>query len=314
MERAVIGGAGMAGLIAASMLRDQCSMIVEHSKEIPNNHHALLRFRSNAVSDATGIPFRKVRVMKAVCDPTNPIKDSINYSRKVTGRAGIRSIVGAQGEIEERYIAPGDFIQRMADQVRGKLHLNSIIQSHIGKGYPVISTIPMPALMSILDYPEELRPEFSARKGWSITCDLRDVDICATFYYPEPSVKQYRASITEGKMIIEGIGDFNFAQLNARQMVSSVASDFGMYQSFVPESIKVKEQKFAKISQCDEHLRKKFIMWASDTHQIYSLGRFATWRPSVMLDDIVKDVRVIQSIINGETSPQYKARKQDAKS
>ncbi len=51
-----------------------------------------------------------------------------------------------------------------------------------------------------------------------------------------------------------------------------------------------------KILPIDEDVRKRFIMWASDKHQVYSLGRFATWRPGLLLDDVVNDVRVIQRI------------------
>jgi hypothetical protein len=51
-----------------------------------------------------------------------------------------------------------------------------------------------------------------------------------------------------------------------------------------------------KILPIDEDIRRRFIMWASDNFGIYSLGRFATWRPGLQLDDLVNDVRVIQRI------------------
>ncbi len=38
------------------------------------------------------------------------------------------------------------------------------------------------------------------------------------------------------------------------------------------------------------------MMWATDNFNIYSLGRFATWRPGLLLDDLVNDIRVIQKI------------------
>ena len=60
---------------------------------------------------------------------------------------------------------------------------------------------------------------------------------------------------------------------------------------------KLKEQKYAKILPIDNRERKRFIAWATDTHNIYSLGRFATWRPGLLLDDLVHDVRVIQRIV-----------------
>jgi hypothetical protein len=38
-------------------------------------------------------------------------------------------------------------------------------------------------------------------------------------------------------------------------------------------------------------------MWATDEFNIYSLGRFAIWKPHVLLDDVFHDMRKIQSMI-----------------
>jgi hypothetical protein len=46
-------GAGMAGLIAGHMLRRHSPEIHEAASSLPNNHSALLRFRSDAVAKAT---------------------------------------------------------------------------------------------------------------------------------------------------------------------------------------------------------------------------------------------------------------------
>ena len=307
--RPVIIGAGLSGLIAASMLRGQISGILERQSSIPNNHAALLRFRSSVVGDATGIPFRKVQVMKAVMEPENPVKDAIDYSIKVTGSPAIRSINSAQGRVEQRWIAPSDFIQRLAEQSAGAIAFDVEFspEEFRGQGCPVISTIPMPTLMKLLDYPHAA--EFKSREGWVITCDLRWVDFCATLYYPRRTTMQYRASVTGNKLIIEGIGTTSMAELNARSIVNEAASDFGMYDAFDSFSIKIKQQPYAKILPIDDDVRKRFIMWASDKFNIYSLGRFATWRPGLLLDDVVNDVRVIQRMINGSSSSPYNARK-----
>jgi hypothetical protein len=36
----------------------------------------------------------------------------------------------------------------------------------------------------------------------------------------------------------------------------------------------------------------------TEEHNIYSLGRFATWR-QLLLDDLVKDIGVIEKLIDG---------------
>ncbi len=57
-------------------------------------------------------------------------------------------------------------------------------------------------------------------------------------------------------------------------------------------------QRYAKILPIPENERKQFIYWATDKFNLYSLGRFATWRPGLLMDDVVNDVRVIRRIIN----------------
>src|SRR5262245_20189064 len=61
-EFMIIWGAGLAGLLAGTQF--QTATIVEAGPEGMANHMAVLRFRTSAVGDATGIPFRKVKVYK----------------------------------------------------------------------------------------------------------------------------------------------------------------------------------------------------------------------------------------------------------
>ena len=55
----IVIGAGMAGLLAGSMLRSECESVVEAQPNLPNNHSAVLRFRSTAVADTLNIPFKE---------------------------------------------------------------------------------------------------------------------------------------------------------------------------------------------------------------------------------------------------------------
>src|SRR4051812_9941542 len=86
----LIVGAGMAGLLAANMLRRFNPLVLESQNYLPHNHKALLRFRSPVVSDATAIPFRKVLVRKNIWDGSRLV-DRCNvtlanlYSHKVSG-------------------------------------------------------------------------------------------------------------------------------------------------------------------------------------------------------------------------------------
>ena len=310
----IIVGAGLSGLIAASMLRDQVDSIWEKQKTIPNNHSALLRFRSSVVGDAVGIPFKKVKVIKAVEKYGNDVADAISYSLKCTGKAELRSIIKSSSEIEERYVAPDDFIQRLAKQVESKVIYNESL--NIGGAYPVpgasiISTIPMPILMDILGW--ENKPEFDYMPGTVITCDLpENIDIYATVYFPSPRMIPYRASITGRHLMIEISGKFLDEGPASRFSIMDTLNAFGFgadIKEFVLDNYFVKEMTYAKITPIDESIRKRFILWASEHHNIYSLGRFATWRPGLLLDDIVNDVRVIQRLAGGDKAAVYKARK-----
>ena len=308
-----IVGAGMAGLFAGAILRDQCRSILEAQPDLPHNHSALLRFRSSVVGDALNIPFRPVTVMKTVDTTGDPIRDAILYSRKTNGKAHIRSIIDAKGEREKRFIAPPDLIKRMAEKVTGAVYYdhhwapNTVVDNPTA----TISTIPMPYLMEILNYPQRSEFNFGGVAGATVTIDLQNVDLCATMYFPHNQIKAYRASITETTLIIEYINDPSvpgslfhsfvddgYIRLDAERVLRK----FGLNWSFVVGEPVISGTKYAKILPIDERLRKSFIMWASDKHNIYSLGRFATWRPGLLLDDLYRDIQVIQSLANGASS------------
>lgn len=119
-DRLQIWGAGMAWLIAANVLRKHNPIVYEAKSELPHNHKALLRFRTDKVSIATGIPFKKVSIRKAIWhdgklyNESNLKFDNL-YSQKVTGTVAKRSIENFHGEV--RYIAPHDFVERLAEGV-----------------------------------------------------------------------------------------------------------------------------------------------------------------------------------------------------
>ena len=68
----------------------------------------------------------------------------------------------------------------------------------------------------------------------------------------------------------------------------------GLGSKFLPTNGFMTSQKYAKIQPIDETARKQFLAWATDNFNIFSLGRFATWRPGLLLDDLVQDVQRIE--------------------
>lgn len=318
MTKVSIIGAGMAGLLAGLMFRDDAS-IVEQSDSLPNNHHALLRFRSNAISAYLNVPFKKVKVIKTSKPWSNPVADALSYSYKSNGDYSIRSSTTAKGEIQDRYIAPDDFINIMLSKqfnspVFGQKVDSDFIRFGNSDGRKIISTIPMPALMSMLGYRTE--EEFRSTSGTVIKVTLPfETDFCGTIYYPDPSFAPYRASMTGNNLLIE-ISDayFNkwYDEDNGigplfKPLTKQILLDFGLGHVDINSlDIKASKQKYAKILPISEHERKKFIMWATDTYGIYSLGRFATWKPGLLLDDVFEDIQSIQQMLR---STNYEGRK-----
>ena len=304
-------GAGMAGLLAGGMIRDRPVSIWEAAPSLPNNHSAVLRFRTSIVGDALDIPFKKVRMMKTSHPWRNPVADAMAYSMKTNGTATLRSVTTANGEISERYIAPENLIMELESRVSGPIHFDNKIDASlllkmqsIG---PIISTIPMPVLMKLLHYNDA--PRFNYVNGFNINCTLPESDAYVSVYVPNPKDAFNRVSLTGDKLTIEFSAPDQTSDevkrrvdvIKSNDVILSELVNRALYYLSLEgckwHSVKVSLQPYSKILPVDEGERRKFIVWATDQHGIYSLGRFATWRPGLLMDDVVNDVRVIRKII-----------------
>lgn len=297
-----IYGAGMAGLLASTMLRRFRPMVFEAQPSLPDNHGALLRFRSDAVAHQTGQDFRRVRVTKAVkiygslCDFAT-IREANQYSLKVTGEVRARSVMDLA--VADRYIAPDDFISTMARdailQMSHPLTKERLEEIRTSGDDHIVSTIPMPVLMSLVNWPT--LPQFRYRAIWSVTAELpRIVDVYQTIYYPGPQ-PYYRASITGSRLILEyaeetGTPDKDHAR--------EVLEDFGL-SGIRYDLHDAKRQEYGKLLPISEAQRQEFILAMTDQYNIYSVGRFATWR-QILLDDVVKDLHHVERWITQRNS------------
>lgn len=284
-------GAGMAGLLAANMLQHHRPVVYEKQKELPNNHSAVLRFRSSIVGDVLGIEFKKVTMIKDVIPWLNPVADAMAYSDKNGGRLrSDRSVIAGRVEAE-RYIAPSNLIERMAERVE-VMYAWDFAECIGDQVEAIISTIPMPILMRILKYP--ISPEelgFTYREGININARVIDCDAYVSLYFPSPRIPFSRVSITGDNLIIEGD-----KTLTLQAAIDGACNYLGIKQSRVCEPV-MHEQRYHKINPINDRARKAFMFWATTEHNIYSLGRYATWRPGLLLDDLVNDVRVIERFI-----------------
>jgi hypothetical protein len=291
MTEIQIIGAGMAGLLAANILRRHKVAVLEKQPELPNNHHAVLRFKNPEIGNLLGIPFKKVNMIKTYMPSMNVVADSLTYSKKVTGKyLSNRSII--EGTVQaERYIAPTNLIEQMAQNVLVSYGIDfKPLQNKADIPIKVISTIPMPVLMALLEYEHEI--DFESRPGIVFTGRVLNCDAYVSVLFPggEP---YSRATITGDQLMIEFP---NMTELPETIDIARAYWALGLSDSVVLDS-DFKKQGYFKISEIDEAERKAFMRWATVKHGIYSLGRYATWRPKLLLDDLVHDIRKIEEWI-----------------
>jgi hypothetical protein len=281
----IIIGAGMAGLLAANMLRRYHPCVIEQQASLPNNHSAVLRFRTSTVGDVLNIPFKKVSMIKSVLPWRNPVADALAYSAKNGGIYRSDRSIGNGNVNAERYIAPPDFIERMAEMVDIDFGRNAEWNGDL-----TISTIPMPMLMVNLHYPDI--PKFQYIEGTNITAVIDNCEAYASLLIPDPAHPFSRISITGDELIIE-CPQRGWLPSEAEAVAHAAVKLLGIDPLRI-SSIALQHQHYAKINPIDNDARKQFIFWATDKHNIFSLGRYATWRPGLLLDDLVQDVRLIE--------------------
>jgi len=288
----IIIGAGLAGLIAANYFRKQIPTVIEKSAELPNNHAALLRFKSDKVFRVAGLPATRVTVRKSIVwendfmSECNPYLAN-QYSKKVMGNIGDRSIWNL--ETCDRYIAPLDLIPRLASGCQINFNIQAKFPM-VGEKHTIVSTMPMPILMKQLGW--KSIPKFEFKPIWVITAKINNCNVNQTIYFPQPDIPEYRASIVGSNLIIECIAEVE----DVLDKIIDVLDFFGIDKNIATDA-KIKKQEYGKIVPIDDQLRKEFMHWATAEFGIYSLGRFATWR-QILLDDVVDDLNVIERMMS----------------
>lgn len=290
-------GAGLAGLLAGNMLRHRDPQLVEQQAALPNNHSAVLRFRTSSIGDVLNIPFRKVTMIKTHVPGHNMIADALLYSFKNTGEMRSDRSITSGPTTADRWIAPSDLIARMANGLHIEYGMLFGFSDQV-PGTPIISTLPMSVLMKALNYKPRHEIKFVSTAGLNVKAKIAQCDAYVSLLVPDPKYAFSRISITGDEMIIE-IPNFKstknteiFYDAVAMENIKAARELLSIPHDSIYD-IKATHQQYAKINPIDDDARKAFIHWASVNYNIYSLGRFATWRPGLLLDDLVQDIRKI---------------------
>jgi len=280
-----IFGAGLSGLIAA--VANPKAIVYERNKEDFQGHHALLRFRNNAVSDIIGIKFKEVSVIKAIWSGGKERQPSprlvAQYSKKNTGCYENRSIMDIK--TVKRFIAPDDLLQRLIEDCIERINFEYEISMDDFTKHPyghedIISTLPLSINAKMLGY------EFDTKRSKSVIYvnkfKIANCDMYTTIYYPDDTTSVYRASITGNNLIVESKATINFID------VQLVLASLGIHSDGVDEILTNYKQPMGKLTGVNDNDRRVMIYKMSHDHGVYSLGRFALHK-NILLDDVAKD-------------------------
>lgn len=288
-------GAGLSGLICGAM--NGQATIYERSSPGTVGHRAVLRFRDEKIGRALGIPFRRVTVRKGVWSGGKEVPPSPRlanwYSMKVRGVIGDASIWKL--DPSERYIAPYNLHSILAGICHGRIRWNHEVDLNdlraMAEEGPVISTLPLPVVTDILGEQVDEALKF---RYWPIEVNrflIPDCDVFQTIYFPDLEMPVYRATLTGNLLTIESTGPIDMDQ------TEEVTRAFGLRLEWLVPRTQKHKQSFGKIAPVPDGPRKALLLHLTQNWNIYSLGRFATWR-NILLDDVFEDIAAIRRMMS----------------
>jgi hypothetical protein len=165
----------------------------------------------------------------------------------------------------------------------------------------IISTIPLPAMLDVFGI--DVGPIFTSRPIYIVRFQLTiESSVHQTIYFPDDNTCIYRATMESGTLILESVA--RFPDVNE---IAEACDCFGLNSSHT-HHITMHTQGAGKIKCFDDDLRRMAIMRLSDEHNIFSVGRFATWR-QIRVDDLIRDLeRVSKLIRSAHTRRKYASR------
>jgi hypothetical protein len=288
--------AGMTGCLAGLMIPN--ATIVDDESE-PRSHKALLRFRSPQIGELLGVEFKKVKVSKGIWYKDKYVEPSILmnnlYSQKVADKILSRSIEDL--ETVERYICD-DLHAMMIDALGSRIRCDVPLMPVILGCQTVISTVSIFDMAKMVDIKSgSVIQALGAAQNLSNPIYVSkfmidDCDVYQTVYFPDPDTTMYRATLEGDVLTVETMEPINDVEISMALAAFGISSADNIVIDF--------KQKIGKMAPLPNDVRKRFIRDLTTNHNVFSLGRVATWREKVLLDDCYHDVNVIRKLINAD--------------
>jgi protoporphyrinogen oxidase len=312
--KVLIIGNGIAGQAAAFHYRGHDVAIIDpRGAQHPLvGHSAVMRTKSNEIGLYLNTEMEKIWVEKAVyrsgklySQPT--LLDRNQYSLKTTGRIDQRSISSLSSG--ERFVFKESLNYKSLGMVVND-EVHAIENKRVKLAGDVvwdeyqfdicISTAPMPVNMRLCGLQRDV--SFTEERIDVLRGEIGvDSSVYQTVYLPDPDEMFNRISLHRKTIIAESsaghmVSMFSDDELG-RLLALKVEKIFGIGTNLI-KNVRRAEQKAGKISEIDDIARKEIIMELSHKHGVYSLGRYACWRPKLMADDLPKDIKRIDDIYN----------------
>ena len=311
-ERVLIIGAGLTGLMAFCSLRNQYDVQIfdKRSEESQPEHQAIMRLRNPEVGRILGINLKEIIVEKEVLSSDGRLKkqasitDNNQYSKKLYNQIGYRSI-GNLGT-EKRWLLPSNYLNDFNDIIHWDSEFKGFdqwLRSNIRykdnsffTAEPtdiIVSTVSMPFLLSNLpDFDLKDREYNFPFQPITVTkFKLKEIisEVYQTVYVPDPQYNTYRMSMQANEITMESIDEITQGERD------KLLKFFGIHPSeaeFQSRHI----QKLGKIGLIDDVIRKTIILHLTEKYNIFSLGRYAIWKP-IRSDAVIKDIAQIQKML-----------------
>ena len=331
MSNFLIIGNGVAGQLAAKFFERYKPRIVSIGGR---SDVGVFRSKTAEIPLVLGVPAHEVKVRKAVLvrDGSDfhllekaTIGDVNEYSLKVANAITGRSI---------NSVGDGDDIRYVFELPR-KVDINSPLTKIVRKGLckigtgnfagayleqsfeydVIINTIPMPEICEICGIVSGMDFEYKPIKVFRKVLGVKmNASVQQTLYYPSSDSGVYRATLQSNKdgfaeiiveVILDGYDD------NFHEVYPIIVKAFGLdcfYRSYT--ELENCELKYGKIFGGKGNIgRKRVMLRLTNDYNIYSLGRYACWNESTKTEDLLSDLRKIESMMRmGDDEREYFAK------